>query len=276
MNDSLNTLTRGAAPFHQSFEFSGQVAPGSLHAESYASDPVATSFLLERLAGTRSPILEHAAIPADWVFYLLLGGLLLLAMVKYQYPKRFGLLFSSAVSRSSAHQVMRENGVGGSPSFLYFLAIFLISGITLIHQVFMHFSGPVAHPWEALPIYLQILGAYLAFVVLKLIIVKSGGFIFRNPETAREYIQNIIIFNIIGGVALLPLILMIHYSHRSIFIFVASGVIAILVVTKFIRGFLIGLADQKFSLFHLFLYLCTLEILPVLVAAKFLDKYFFS
>jgi hypothetical protein len=29
-------------------------------------------------------------------------------------------------------------------------------------------------------------------------------------------------------------------------------------------------------LFHLFLYLCTLEILPIIVAAKFLSKYFFS
>ena len=37
----------------------------------------------------------------------------------------------------------------------------------------------------------------------------------------------------------------------------------------FYRGFQIGMNFTKFSKFHLFLYLCTLEILPVVVMVKF-------
>jgi hypothetical protein len=103
-----------------------------------------------------------------------------------------------------------------------------------------------------------------------------ASLLFKNPGTASENIQNIIIFNLTGGMLLLPLLLLSHYSSKALFLNISIGIISILLIIKLYRSFLIGLADQKFSLFHLFLYLCTLEILPILVIAKFIDKYFFS
>lgn len=277
MNDSLFFLThRHEAIFQRSFEYSTQVAPDTL---SYAGQGEAAG-LPPLFPDPVREVLVHPLQPAggssDWVFYLVLAGLFLLAVVKYLYEKRFGLLLSSIYSRSSANHLVRETSIFGSPSFIYLLAIFLVASLVLIHQVFQHFnlSGPSL--WKDVLIYLQIIGAYFAFLLIQFILVLLAGFLFKNPETAREYIHNIIIFNLIGGVLLLPLILLIHYSHRSVFLYVAFSIISILLLIRFIRGFIIGLSDQKFSLFHLFLYLCTLEILPVLVVAKFIDKYFFS
>jgi hypothetical protein len=99
---------------------------------------------------------------------------------------------------------------------------------------------------------------------------------FKNKETAKEYIQNILIYNLVTGIILLPLLLLIIYTYHELFLYMAGGLILIMIFLRFIRGVAIGLSDTKFSLFHLFLYLCTLEILPIIVAAKFLSKYFFS
>jgi len=99
---------------------------------------------------------------------------------------------------------------------------------------------------------------------------------FKNTETAKEYIQNILIYNLVLGILLLPLLLLIVYTYHELFLYIAGGLVLIMIFLRFMRGVAIGLSDPKFSLFHLFLYLCTLEILPLVVAAKFLSKYFFS
>jgi len=99
---------------------------------------------------------------------------------------------------------------------------------------------------------------------------------FKNIDTAKEYIQNILIYNLVLGILLLPLLLLIIYTYHELFLFIAGGLAIFILGLRFIRGIAIGLSDSKFSLIHLFLYLCTLEILPLAFAAKFLSKYFFS
>jgi hypothetical protein len=66
------------------------------------------------------------------------------------------------------------------------------------------------------------------------------------------------------------------YTYHVFFLYLAGFMAVVIIGMRFVRGLTIGLSDPKFSLFHLFLYLCTLEILPLAFAAKFFSKYFFS
>jgi hypothetical protein len=120
------------------------------------------------------------------------------------------------------------------------------------------------------------LGFYIAFSLLKIFVIWLTGITFKNIDTAKEYIQNILIYNLALGILLLPLLLLIIYSYHELFLYIAGGLALIMMMLRFTRGIAIGLSDSKFSLIHLFLYLCTLEILPLAFAAKFLSKYFLS
>ena len=124
--------------------------------------------------------------------------------------------------------------------------------------------------------FMEFLGIYVAFSLVKILVIWLISVTFKNKETAKEYIQNILIYNLVTGILLLPLLLLIIYTYHEMFLYLAGGLVLIMIFLRFIRGIAIGLSDSKFSLIHLFLYLCTLEILPLLVAAKFLSKYFFS
>jgi hypothetical protein len=274
MQDSVFIINAPpTAPFRHSFDFSDVTGADSI----LQQQPVMETGSFLQTGALRDMSRHTAQAPAqgDWIFWLILAGLVIFSVNKFQYEKRFSLLLSSTFSRSSAGQLMREYNLFGSQSVVYLILVFLISSVVLIHQAFMIYGEPADKTWQDILLYLQILGAYWAFLFFKFILILSAGFIFRNPDTAREYIKNIIIFNLIGGIVLLPLMLLIQYGSREIFIFFAYGIIALLLIIRFIRGFIIGLSDQKFSLYHLFLYLCTLEILPVLILAKFVDKYFF-
>jgi hypothetical protein len=70
-----------------------------------------------------------------------------------------------------------------------------------------------------------------------------------------------------GPVLLIFTVLIIYINIPFIYI-TAIVIVALIFVIRFFRGFLIGMALTKFSYLLLFVYLCSLEILPLLVVVK--------
>ena len=210
-----------------------------------------------------------------WVFWLIFLGFALLALTRYYYLKRLRLLFSSVLKRSATLQLIRESPVYAHQSFIPLFFIYVISFIVMTHLVMEivnpGFSGKINNA----TFYLKTGGFYLLAFLVKIIFIYLISIIFRNRETGSEYIQTIVIFNLALGIILLPLLLLISYTYPEIFMYITAGVALMVMLLRLIRGVAIGLSDTKYSMYHLFLYLCTLEILPIVFAAKFFSKYFF-
>jgi hypothetical protein len=212
----------------------------------------------------------------NWIFWILLAGFSILTITRYYHAKRLKLLGSSIFKRAAALQLIRESPVYSHRSFFPMLSIYVISLTLLIHQS-MEISSPGSGTGiMSLLVFGQFLGFYIAYVLLKFLVIWLISVTFKNTETAKEYIQNILIYNLVLGILLLPLLLLIIYTYHELFLYIAGGLVLIIMGLRFIRGIAIGLSDPKFTLFHLFLYLCTLEILPIAFAAKFLSKYFLA
>jgi hypothetical protein len=212
----------------------------------------------------------------NWIFWILLGGFVILTMTRYYHEKRLKLLGSAIFKRSAATQLIRESPVYAHRSFFPLLSIYIISVTLLIYQATEIFSPGSSEGIKTLLLFAEFLGIYLAYSLLKIFAIWLISITFKNPDTAKEYIQNILIYNLALGILLLPLLLLVIYTYHELFLYLSGALAIFLIGMRFIRGIAIGLSDPKFSLFHLFLYLCTLEILPLAVAAKFLSKYFFS
>ena len=221
------------------------------------------------------PLIETELIN-NWIFWILLTGFTILTLTRYYHAKRLKLFGSALLYRSAAQQLIRERPVYFHRSFLPLLFIYILS-VTLFIQQAVEISSPgSAGNFKSLLIFLQFLSIYIAYSLIKILTIWLISVTFKNVETAKEYIQNILIFNLGLGVLLLPVLVLIVYTYHLFFLYVAGGLILIIIGLRFIRGISIGISDSKFSLFHLFLYLCTLEILPMAIAAKLLSKYFFS
>jgi len=215
-------------------------------------------------------------IKNNWIFWILLAGFVILTMTRYYHEKRLSLLGSSIFKRSAATQLIRESPVYAHRSFFPLLAIYIISVTLLIYQTTEILSPGSSEGIRTLLLFAQFIGVYIAYSLLKILAIWLISITFKNLDTAREYIQNILIYNLVLGILLLPLLLLIIYTYHELFLYLAGAVAIIIIGLRFIRGITIGLSDPKFSLFHLFMYLCTLEILPLAFIAKFLSKYFFS
>jgi hypothetical protein len=277
MIDSTFTFPARQVPFFShDFHYTGWMVRDTLFAQEAPVQEHVGSFIMTHSPENAFTAVNRSGYSADWIFWIILGGIFLLTLTKFYYEKRLGLLASSVFSRSSANLLIRDSNILRHQSFIYLFFIYLISITLLLHQAFRYADPGTSSSWRELLLYLEIVGAFIAFFLMKITLVRLSGFIFRNTDTATEYIQNMFIFNLFGGIILLPMLLLISYSGTPVFLFIAVGSLVILMFLRFIRGFVVGLSDHKFSLFHLFLYLCTLEILPVVILLKFADKYFFS
>ncbi|HNQ82427.1 MAG TPA: DUF4271 domain-containing protein [Bacteroidales bacterium] len=220
--------------------------------------------------------LDIALNGSNWIFWILLAGFIALTFTRFYHERRLKLLAKSLFKHSAALQLIRESPLHTHRSFLLFFLIYIISTSLLISQVSVIFSSGDNRTIGSLLFSLTAVGAYIGFILLKFLLIWIIGIIFKNIETAKEYVQNIIIYNFVQGMLLLPFLALIIYVHPTVFIYISIGIVLIMIVLRFTRGMMIGLSDPKFTLFHLFLYLCTLEILPLAFAAKWISKYFFS
>ena len=114
------------------------------------------------------------------------------------------------------------------------------------------------------------LGVSIIYMV-KLISLNFMGFILKTERTVKEYFYNILLINNFIGILLVPIILAVAYFPQfdkinlikvGIFLYLAAF------GYRVVRGMLIGVAVSGYSFFHIFLYFCSLEILPFLIIMK--------
>jgi hypothetical protein len=117
-----------------------------------------------------------------------------------------------------------------------------------------------------------ILAVIFILQMLKSGIVYGAGIIFDTKEVARQYQLNILIFNDIIGITLFPIAITAFYWNSLFLLTTGIVIVSLLLTYQLFRGILTGLENKSYNLFYLFLYLCTLEILPLLLIFKAISK----
>jgi hypothetical protein len=107
---------------------------------------------------------------------------------------------------------------------------------------------------------------------VKYITTHTLSFIIGEFDLGKEYFFNIFIFNQMAGVVLFPIVLCILFSKLTPELFLYPGIVicAAFFLLRLFRGFVISTLEQNVGVLYIFLYLCGLEILPLLVLIKFL------
>ncbi len=106
---------------------------------------------------------------------------------------------------------------------------------------------------------------------VKLIVISFLGYILKADQQVKEYFFNIFLINNFIGLLFLPLVIIMAYlpgAPPETIIKTGVGLFFASMIYRALRGVVIGSGNINFSLYHLFLYLCTLEILPLVVLIK--------
>lgn len=214
----------------------------------------------------------------DWLLIFLAASLVFIAFLRFFYKKTLMTNLKSAVNFHLSERLFAESN-SSIKRFSFLLNILFVynTGILLFFAINYY---NITIPFEIKPILLLVLSVavvILAFIV-KYIIIKIVGYLFKMQEPFNEYLHNIFIYNKLFGVVILPVILAYPYidSDISEFLLVGSGIFyGILFILQIFRGILIAIKN-KLSIFYIILYLCTLEFLPLVVLYKLYDLFIAS
>ena len=208
----------------------------------------------------------------DWILALILAALFIIAWVKVFQHKKLKQYLNAFGNENLAGKISREEKVFSEQasvllfiSSLIALSLFIFQIINFYGFRLINFNQPV-HLF-----FFKILLIVLGAIILKLMVLKTAGFIFKTNKLASDYAFTIVLFINILSFLLLPIVIAIEYMPMiSDENFILIGVIITLLIFLYrnYRGFVLGNSERSVSKFYLFLYLCTLEILPLIVLFK--------
>jgi hypothetical protein len=204
----------------------------------------------------------------DWFTYAFLLTLIILVFVKNTTKKYFTLLFQSITSFLASSRMYREQNIslmqGSAVMELFYLLVMVLFGFQVSQSL------GISLPLPDLLIFLICFTVLFLFFQAKNLLLKLLGIFSESLTDTREYMFNVQNHYKVLSILLWPLVALIAWlPFQSQHVFMATGLVltALFYLFYLIRGTRI-LIKKQYSIFYLFLYLCTLEFLPLLLLFK--------
>ncbi len=204
----------------------------------------------------------------DWMLAILLFCFIILAWVQVFFHKRMRQIFRAPFSQRFINQLMRDGNLFQERIAVALTAVYILSLSLFLYTFNEQVLKTYIHGISGLPLFALIIAACILLPVLKTGVIQFLGIIFRTRETTAHYMLNMLIINLITGPVLLTGLVFIIYLEYAWLLYLVLAILGFLFLLRFLRGLMVGLTLTKFSYLFLFVYLCTLEILPLLILAK--------
>lgn len=213
-------------------------------------------------------VLERAGGYNFPVFILLFICCALVIYIYLRHYKKTLLLFSSVLSYGASQQIQREGHSFFKSFSLSLFLIYMICGGIFFSQLSTYF-GWSKHVAPEMVMTISILSIGMLILIRRILGVFFGRVI-KEKNAAEDYFFQYAFNVYIGAFALLALCLLLRYSHlqASYLLPIGVSVLALIYAIRMIKTLIFGYTSYGFSIFHLVLYLCAVEIIPLAVFVK--------
>ncbi|MFD2966989.1 DUF4271 domain-containing protein [Sphingobacterium bambusae] len=207
-----------------------------------------------------------------WVLLSVFGLFLAVGIVRLLFPGDFAMIVQAYYSERTLQQISKEDNMLTSwPYILLYLIFSLALGlfILLLDSAFLHHD---ALNWNN---YLRTTAVVGLLFILKIILIRFISFVFEIGRVVREYVTVLYLVYFNSMLFLMPMLLAVTLIPANYFKFVLilfSVVVAMLFIYRFLRTAFRLFGNLKFSVFYLILYLCALEVAPILILVKTLSN----
>jgi hypothetical protein len=206
----------------------------------------------------------------DGLFYLLAGVVALVAFVKISFPKYFQNLFSLFFQTSFRQKQTRDQLLQDNLASLLMNLLFIISGSIFVALIAYQQKWVSFNFWWLL---LYCAGIFGGTYFVKYLFLLFSGWVFNVKEATSSYLFIVFLINKIMGIALIPFLLIIAFSPMAM-VQIAVTVSMFVIGGMFLYRYVVSLGTIRSSLkvnaLHFFLYLCAVEVLPLLLMYKVL------
>jgi len=212
---------------------------------------------------------QREIVVAGWQTLLLVLTITLVGLAKAFSTNRFKETYKSLFNYRVAQAICNEEKVFFHRVNVLLTINYLITISLLILQVKELLNYGNSQVTSGMFFFI-ILGFLLSIVVLKLAFAQFLAFVFNTPQLVNDYIFTITLFNNLLGILLLPTLSILYFTTMEqvqILSYIAIPVLLFTFIFRVVRLVVIGNL-KGVSYFYIFLYICSLEILPLIVLIK--------
>ncbi len=212
-----------------------------------------------------------ASHKSDWMAGVLLFALILMAIVRFSFSKFLLRVFDSTINHQTSSNLLLEKNMRNLRGSIFLNLLFYVNFTLFIVQYLVYILS-LNHEHNNIVFFLYCFVGLVALYNVKFIFIRFIGYIFNGIKESKEYLHTVSIYNKNLGVILLPITISAPFiAQHSVPMLLNSGLILTLIfyVFRLSRGLKI-LFRQHVSIFYMILYLCALEILPLLMIYKLL------
>ncbi|MEP6711949.1 MAG: DUF4271 domain-containing protein [Ferruginibacter sp.] len=208
-------------------------------------------------------------------FYLLAALVLLLGIARTTYPRYFSnifrVFFNSSLRQSQLTDQLSQDKL---PSLIFNILFVILAGLYfyllttyLLLTGSLHFTRP---PTTGYLLSLCV-GAFAVIYFVKFMALKFTGWITGYKQEADIYTFIVFLINKIIAICLLPIVIVMAFSEQEvagIFILISFILIGAMLLMRFFKSYGLLQHRLKVSRFHFFLYIFSVEVLPLFLIYK--------
>lgn len=216
-------------------------------------------------------------LAGNWVLLVMLAALGMLGWINLVSPKKWRLLVRSFFAVRLGRQSLRDE-LDLQDRTLIGLAVMASATTALFTYQFMVL---VAHRPTGIGLWGELFAFSLILVFVQAALIRLAGRLFQADAGLPEYLYTLLLLHVVLGLALLPVAASIAWPHdvttsatrpdemlwRTWGLRIGVLLVALVTVFRWVRAAILGLGEGV-PLRYVFIYLCTLEILPVALACQ--------
>jgi hypothetical protein len=216
-----------------------------------------------------SALLDKKVYSKNFLFWIFLLTLTLMAFVVANARSMISSSYTAIISDNALRLINKQAFGWGNAIYLALYALFWINGGIFAFLLMSYFG--VKSTYGQTATFLFCVGGVAAIFILKHLILFIIAYVFPIEKEMKTYNFIVLTAGILLGLMLMPLNILIAYSPlrlSEIFIYLTFGVIGIVYLVRSLRSLTIASPYLMENRFHFLLYLCAVEIAPLMVLAK--------
>ena len=229
-------------------------------------DVIEYQLVTKNVATTLEPNLRVVEyISPSWNFIVVFAAIILMLFNKQLFTQRFRMMLSVLSMSSDCDRMTREwnpiVSVNGLTVFVSYVALLAL----VVQKIILVFSRNIIL-YSGFGFYMDVCVFIMAFMIIQYLIVTLYGWLFGiEAATTHHEVAHLSTMTVLNIVMSFFGLIIIFYPIKIILI-VTSVIILIIMGIRIIKTFFDFQILSKMNLLNIFLYFCTLEIIPLSVA----------
>ena len=217
------------------------------------------------------PIFSNSTI-IIWPFVVFLLVLVSYVSASISSPKKFGDLLSSSFSLQASKQLFREDYKLNKRIPIFFTINFILVLSFLAYKTNDYFNRVLVTEFSSFVQYLFFVIVLIAAYLTKFLVIRILSFSLKTEDLGKEYLFNVLVFCHSLSFIIYPFVIFLQFSKvpSHYFLYPALIISGGFYLLRLVRLLYIAHIEQNIRIVHIFMYLCALEILPILILVKFL------